>query len=126
MFTLFDVEKLDRLPLRRQMAVSRYLKALPVPPVFAVLFGSTAKENYQKDSDMDILIVTNDKIDPKEAEREADAMSAIKISTFQIGYNNFLKELKLKDDKVVQSAINSGYPLINHLSYYGVWFDERI
>ena len=94
--------------------------------MFAVLFGSTAKGTYKEDSDIDILIITNKKISPEKAEKETDALTAMKISTFQIKYKNFLTELKMKEDKVVQSAINSGYPLINHIQYYEVLYNEKI
>lgn len=125
LLALLDVEKQEKLNLTRKNGLSSYFRTL-TPPVFAILFGSTAKETNKEDSDIDILIVTNDKIGVKKAEREADAAGAVKISTFQINYADFLKELKLKEDKVVQSAINTGYPLINHISYYEVLFDERI
>ncbi len=32
---------------------------------------------------------------------------------------SFLKELKLKEDKVIQSALNTGYPILNQMSFYG-------
>jgi len=57
---------------------------------------------------------------------EADDLTGIKISTFQIKYPEFMKELKLKEDKVLQSAINTGYPIINHLTYYEALYNERI
>ena len=101
-------------------AIKTYLDNLPENPVFAVLFGSTAKGTYKEDSDIDILIITNNKISAKKAQKEADALTAMKISTFQITYKDFLIDLKMKDDKVVQSAIISGYPLINHIQYYEV------
>ena len=53
LFTLFDIEKLEKLPLNRKAAITSYLQTL-TPPVFAILFGSTAKENYQEESDLDI------------------------------------------------------------------------
>ena len=90
------------------------------------MFGSTAKETYKEDSDIDILIVTNRKIQIQEAEKEADALTGIGISTFQITYHGFLQELKLKEDKVVQSALNTGYPVINHISYYEALYNERL
>ena len=87
--------------------------------------GSTAKENYRQDSDIDLLVITNKKISTKEAEKEADALCAIKISTFQMTWNDFQREIKLKEDAVVQSALQTGYPLINHIYYYEV-LNERI
>jgi len=125
-FAMFDVEKLERLPDIRKRAISHYLDSLPEKPVFAVLFGSTAKETYRESSDIDILIVSNRKMNAKPAEREADAVTAVRISTFQITCKDFLQERKLKEDKVVQSAINTGYPLINHIAYYEALYNERI
>ncbi len=124
--TSFDVEKYERLPHIRKTAIKHYLEALPHQPIFVILFGSTAKENYKEESDIDILLITNTRIDAKKAEDEADAQSAMKVSTFQMEYKEFIKELKLKEDKVVQSAIATGYPLVNHIHYYEVLFDETI
>jgi len=124
--TFFDVEKYEKLPHIRKTAIKYYLDALPHQPVFAILFGSTAKENFREDSDIDILLITNTRIDTKKAEYEADALSAMKISTFQMTYKDFLTELKLKNDKVVQSAIITGYPIVNHIQYYGVLYNEPV
>jgi predicted nucleotidyltransferase len=122
----FDVEKYLKLPDIRKNAIQVYLNALPEHPVFAILFGSTAKESYQKESDIDILIITNKQVATKSAEREADALTAMSINTFQMTYDSFIKELKLKKDMVVQSATTTGYPLLNHVRYYEVLYSERI
>jgi len=125
MLTFFDIERYEKLPYIRKTAISYYLKSLPKQPVFAVLFGSTAKKTYRQDSDIDILLVTNQRMNTKRAERIADAQSALKISTFQMTYNAFIKEFKLQEEPVIQSAIETGYPLINHIKYYEVK-SERI
>ena len=125
-FTSFDIERFEKLPSIRKNAIKTYLNHLPEKPIFAVLFGSTAKETYKEDSDIDILIITNNEISAKEAEKEVDALTAMKVSTFQIGYKDFLIDLKMKEDKVVQSAIQSGYPLLNHIQYYEVLYHEEI
>src|SRR3989344_5653369 len=124
--TLFDLERLEKLPFQRKEAIKGYIKMLPEKPVFVILFGSTAKNNFSKDSDIDILIVTNNKFSSKEAEKEVDTIYGIKMSTFQISYKEFIKELKLKEDKVVQSAILTGYPIFNNNYYYEVLDNERI
>ncbi|OYT31192.1 hypothetical protein B6U93_04025 [Candidatus Woesearchaeota archaeon ex4484_78] len=125
-FEAFDLDRFEKIPSIRRNAIKTYLDNLPEKPVFAVLFGSTAKGTFKKDSDIDILIITNKKISAEKAEKETDALTAMKISTFQMTYKDFLTELKMKEDKVVQSAINSGYPLINHIQYYEVLYNERI
>jgi predicted nucleotidyltransferase len=123
---LFDIEKFEKLPAIRKNAINTYMKNLKEIPVFMVIFGSTAKENYTEDSDIDLLIITNNKINTKEAEKEADTLNATKISTFQMTYSDFIKELKLKEDHVIQSAISTGYPIFNHLYYYEILQNERI
>jgi len=124
--TFFDIEKYEKLPDIRKTAITHYLNSLSKQPIFAILFGSTAKETYRNDSDIDILLITNEKINTQYAENEADAQSALKVSTFQMTYKYFLKELKLNEDPVVQSAINTGYPLLNYIQYYEVLNNETI
>ncbi len=123
---LFDIEKFEKLPDMRKSAVAAYIRKLPEMPVFIVLFGSTAKETYTAESDMDLLLIANRKIQARDAEKEADALNAVKISTFQMTYSDFIKELKLKEDNVVQSALQTGYPLMNHLFYYEALQNEGI
>jgi len=122
----FDIEKFEKLPSIRKNAIDNYIKKLSEMPVFMVVFGSTAKETYNEESDIDLLIVTNSKINTKEAEKEADAINAVKISTFQMIYKDFIKELKMKEDNVIQSALLTGYPILNHIHYYEVLQNERI
>ncbi len=123
---VFDVARQEKLPELRKNAVDRYIQALNEKPVFALLFGSTAKETYTDESDIDILLVVNKKIKTEAAEQETQALTGMKVSTFQITYSDFIRELRLKDDKVVQSAIYSGYPVLNHIFYYEVLYNERI
>jgi len=126
LFEAFDLENFEKLPSIRRNAIKTYLDNLPEKPMFAILFGSTAKGTYREDSDIDILLIANRKINPEQAEKEVNALTAMKMSTFQITYKDFLTDLKVKEDKVVQSAINSGYPLINHIQYYEALYNERI
>lgn len=123
---MFDVEKTQKLPILRKNAISIYLKSLPYPPIFAVVFGSTAKETYTEESDIDILLVSHEKMDVAKAEYETDALTAMKISTFQMAFQEFIKELKLKEDNVIQSALKTGYPVINQIYYYEVLQNERV
>ena len=126
LFEAFDLERFEKLSSIRKNAIKTYLETLPEKPIFAILFGSTAKGTYTHDSDIDILLVTNNRISAEKAEKEASAITGMKISTFQTKHDNFLIELKMKEDKVVQSGIHSGYPLINHIQYYEVLYNERI
>lgn len=125
-FQKFDIDNLENLPLLRQNAINIYLKSLEQKPIFVILFGSTSKNNFKSSSDIDLLLITNNKIKTSSAEKEVEALTGVNISSFQIEYIDFVQELKLRDDKVVQSALNSGYPIYNNIAFYEVFFNERI
>jgi len=126
LLSVLDVERLSKLPSIRRNAISYFLNALSEQPLFVLLFGSTAKGIYTKDSDIDLLLVINRRIKTEEAEKQAEAQTAIRISPIQITYKDFLKELKMKQDHVIQSALNTGYPLTNHIMYYGMYYNEAV
>jgi len=117
-FTSFDIERLNRLIPARKRAINQFFEVLDEKPIIAFLFGSTAKETYTKESDVDILLIVNKRIDLEKAKNEVNAITGIKINCFQISYKDFLDELKLKNDRVIQSALNTGYPIFNQMLFY--------
>ena len=121
-FTLFDIEKFNKLPHLRRNAIEYFFKELKEKPVILFLFGSTAKETFTNKSDIDLLMIVNRKIKVEEAQRYADAQTGIRISCFQIEYKAFLKELKTQEDKVIGSAVTTGYPLTNHINFYEEYY----
>ena len=120
-FASFDIERLNKLPLARKRAINYFLDKLQEKPIMALLFGSTAKETFRKDSDIDLLLIVNKKIEIDNAKDYVDAQIGIKINCFQITYNEFITEIKLKEDKVIQSALNTGYPIFNQMLFYEVF-----
>lgn len=126
LLAMLDLEKFNKLPSIRRNAVKYFLDALPEKPVIALLFGSTAKGGFTKDSDIDLLLIVNRRIKTEEAEKQAEAQTAIRISPVQVTYTDFMRELKLREDYVIQSALNTGYPLTNHIMYYGAVYNETI
>src|SRR3989344_8374029 len=122
MFTLFDIEKFNKLPLLRRNAIDYFVKELKEKPIILFLFGSTAKETFTNKSDIDLLIIVNKKIKVEDAQRYAEAQTGIRISCFQIKYGSFLKELKTQEDKVIGSAVTTGYPITNHIKFYEEYY----
>ena len=120
-FPIYDEERLEALPILRRNAIKFYIQELEEKPVFAIIFGSTAKNTYKEDSDIDIITVFNKKTDTKKAKDYAQAQTGITISEFQLTYKDFIKETKLKEDQVIQSGIESGFPIYNNKSYYEVF-----
>ena len=123
-FTLFDVEKIEALPLLRKNAIKEYLKALKNKPILMIVFGSTAKGNYKEDSDIDIIEIFTTKTNTKDAKNHAESLTGISIQTFQIIEANFYKELKMKEDMVIQSGINTGFPVFNNKYFYELMYNE--
>ena len=122
-FQLFDLEQLNNLPSIRRNAIKYFLDHLKEKPLIAFVFGSTARGTFIDDSDIDLLIITNSKIDTIEAEKNAEALTGLRISVFQMSFDAFSKEIKLKEDHVIQSAIASGYPVLNNIYYYRVLYN---
>jgi len=120
-FSIYDEEKLDNLPSLRKNAIREYLlDSVLVKPLFAVVFGSTAKGNFKKDSDIDILLVVRSKTDNKNVIDNVKSQTGLKIQEIQVTEYQFLKELKEKKEPVIQSAIECGFPVFNNKYYYEV------
>ncbi|MBI2665778.1 nucleotidyltransferase domain-containing protein [Candidatus Woesearchaeota archaeon] len=117
-FSLFDDEKLGHLPLLRKNAIKEYLAALKNKPILMVIFGSTAKGNYTDNSDVDILEIFSNKTETTKAKSHAGSLTGLKIQSFQITEADFYKELKMKEDMVIQSALNTGFPVFNNKFFY--------
>ena len=119
-----DLQQFEKLPGIRKHAILYFLKELKEKPIIAFLFGSTAKNIFRSDSDIDILLIVNKPIDTEKAKNYADAQTGIKVNSIQITYHEFIQELKLKQEYVIQAAIETGYPLTNHIEYYEAILNE--
>lgn len=122
-YTFFDFRRFEKLPLEAKNSLKFYKKKLKEKPVLIILFGSRANNTANKHSDMDLVCVFNRKTDTNDAIAYAEAQTGIKISEFQMEFNSFVEELKLQQDEVIQAAIETGYPVYNHIYYYEVLND---
>lgn len=123
-FPLFDEERLESLPLVRRDAIKIYLNKLKRKPLLAIIFGSTAKGTFRKDSDIDIFQISSAKDEDKEAKNYVDAQTGLKLQVLNLTEEQFKKELKMKEDYVVQSALKTGFPVFNAKYYYEVIENE--
>ena len=116
--SLVDSEKFENLPNIRKKAIRSYLDSLLEFPLIVILFGSTAKENFNDNSDIDLFLVVNKKIDDQKAKDSSESQTGIEINTFQINLEDFELEIKLKKDNLFQTAIKTGYPIENPELFY--------
>jgi len=85
-------------------------------PFIAVLFGSHAKGTAKKNSDIDLLLIGED------AEKIKDKLSWIplKIHFTLLGYDDFIRMLKSKEQTVVSEIVKKNIILIGIEEYYRV------
>ena len=87
-------EKFILLPVKMQNAITEFLDELEIKPLIALIFGSYAKKNHTKESDIDILLVFQKLENVKEIENTARRISmrtGTKINPIYLEYRNFEK-----------------------------------
>jgi len=117
-FPIYDDEKINSLPLLRKKTIKEYIQSLVKKPIFMIVFGSTAKGTFRSNSDLDILEVYPSKTDNKEIQKYIESQTGIKINSFQLTEKQFKIELITKQDKTIQSAINTSFPVFNQKYYW--------
>jgi len=87
-----NTERLLSLPAKIQTATIDFLSELETKPLLALIFGSYARGNYTKSSDIDILLVFQKVENEKQIESIANRISMrtnTKINTIYLNYKNF-------------------------------------
>lgn len=123
LFSVYDDEKINSLPLLRKKTIKLYLQNLVKKPVFMIVFGSTAKGTFRNNSDLDILEVYYSKTDNKEIQKYVESQTGIRINSFQLTEKQFKIELITRQDKTIQSAINTGFPVFNQKYYWALIYN---
>lgn len=114
---LYAVEfsRLDELPSKIRMSIQDFLGELEVKPLIAIIFGSYARGEYTKESDIDILLVFQklEKEIDKNIENTAKKISMrtnteispvyLEYSVFRESFHNPRKEFfkNLKENKII-------------------------
>lgn len=118
-FSYFDYKRLNELPSERKRAILEFLKKLQIKPLIALLFGSTAKGTFGKESDIDILLIYNKKeLEDKKLKKDIEATTGIKIQTFIINWDYFKDQIMREEDKVITHAIKTGFPITGNDKFY--------
>lgn len=87
-----EYSRIEKLPTKIKLSVREFLRELKNKPIIAVLFGSYAKGNYTKDSDIDVLLVFQKIESEKQIEDTAKKISMrtnTKIAQVYLDYNIF-------------------------------------
>lgn len=119
-----NTERFLSLPKKIQGAISDFLDELEPNPLIAVIFGSHAKEDYVKDSDIDILLVFQEVKDEKQIEITAKRIGMrtnTTISPVYLDYKNFEKNFlnkkhdfskEIKQKVIIMTGVELYYSLL--------------
>jgi predicted nucleotidyltransferase/biotin operon repressor len=119
-FSEIAIKKFNGLNPNIKIPLKNFLKELPDEIYTIILFGSASRKEEKKESDIDLLVVSNKKKDLKRNKKEAEITSKYSISVFQA---DFLQFKKNKDDLIVQ-AKKTGFPIYKEQNFYEVLLDE--
>lgn len=118
-FSYFDYKKLNELPLARKKAITNFLEKLENKPLISLVFGSTAKGTFGKESDIDLLLIYNKKESENEnLKKEIEAITGTNIQTFIIEFDYFKEQLLKQEDNVIIHAIKTGFVIMGHYLFY--------
>lgn len=119
LFSYFDYKRFNELPSERKRAINDFMEKIKVKPLIAIVFGSTAKSTFGKDSDIDILLTYNRK-ESKDTKLKEDieAITGIKIQMFIIDFDYFKEQLLKEEDKVITHAIKTGFVITGFDKFY--------
>lgn len=119
-FSEIAIRKFDDLKSSVKTPLRNFLKNIPKETYTIIFFGSASRKEEQKESDIDILVITNQKLDLKNNQKEAEITSKHPISLFQASVQQFIQN---KDDIITQ-ARKTGFPIYKEQNFYEVVFDE--
>ena len=118
-FSYFDFKKLNKLPSERKRAIIEFLEKLENKPLIVLVFGSTAKGTFGKESDIDLLLIYNKKeSENKELKKEIEATTGTNIQTFIIDFDYFKEQLLKQEDNMIIHAIKTGFIISGHYIFY--------
>jgi|SRR3989344_4835917 len=119
-FSEIAMEIFGNLNVGVKVPLRNFLRNIPKEIYTIILFGSTSKKEELKGSDIDILIISNKKVDLTINKREAEITSKHSISLFQATIDQFVQN---KDDIIIQ-ARKTGFPICKEQNFYEVILDE--
>ena len=118
-FSYFDYKRLNELPSERKRAINEFLEKILTKPLIALIFGSTAKGTFRKDSDIDIILVYNKKeLEDSKLKRDIEATTGIKIQTFIIDLDYLKEQIIKEEDNTITHAIKTGFPITGNDKFY--------
>jgi len=124
---LYEVEayRLEKLPKNVYNAVMDLLSALENKPLITIIFGSYAKGDYTKESDLDILLVFNET--NKEIEEKAKLIASrynLRINPIYLSWKEF-KEKFFDAKDVFMREVRENKIIVNGIEHWVMLENEK-
>lgn len=110
-----DLNRGVRVPLQN------FLKGIPQSVFSVVLFGSASRKEETKNSDIDLLVVSNEKLNLNSLKKNVEILSNYPLNIFYCSIQDFVEE---KDHVVIQ-AKKTGFPIFGEQNFYEVMLNEN-
>lgn len=119
-FCEIAIEKFNSLNVNVKNPLINFIKNLPLDIYTIILFGSASRKKEKEESDIDLLIVSNKKIDLSKNKKQAELTSLYPVSLFQTTPEDFIKN---KDPVIIQ-ARKTGFPIYREQNFFEVILNE--
>lgn len=116
-------EKFALLPVKIQNTMIDFLNELEIRPLIVIIFGSYAKNDYHKNSDVDVLLVFQKLENEKDIENLAKRINMrtnTKISPIYVEYKNFEKNFLDKNHDFSKEIRQEVIVLLGVENYYNL------
>src|SRR3989339_180937 len=113
-FSEIAIRQFIDLNLGVKIPLRNFLKDIAKEIYTIVLFGSASKKEEQKNSDIDLLIIVDKKMNLMENKKKAEIISKYPFSIFQATISQFIEN---KDDIIIQ-ARKTGFPIYKEQNFY--------
>lgn len=118
-FSELAIKRFQDLNRGVRVPLNNFLKELPKTIYTIILFGSASRKEERKDSDIDLLVVTDKAINLDSNKKNAEVISNHHLSIFQCKINDFLEN---KDHVIIQ-ARKTGFPIYKEQNFYEAVLD---
>ena len=118
-FSEIAIQKFNELNRGVRIPLNNFLKELPKEIYTIVLFGSASRKEERKESDIDMLIVSDKSVNFETNKKNAEAISNFHLSIFQCK----IKDLIENKDHVIIQARKTGFPIYKEQNFYEVILD---
>ncbi|MBU4351628.1 MAG: nucleotidyltransferase domain-containing protein [Nanoarchaeota archaeon] len=118
-FSELAIKRFQELNIGIRVPLNNFLKGLPKTIHTIILFGSASRKQERKESDIDLLVVSEKPLNLDNNKKNTEVISNHHLSIFQCKINDFLQN---KDHIIIQ-AKKTGFPIYKEQNFYEVILD---